>query len=463
MFKNKYPIIMLMLLSLSTIMAKAQVTGRLKISANNRFFTTANAKPFFWLGDTGWLLFSKMNREDAEAYLENRRKLGFNVVQVMGVHSVSSVNIYGDSALVNRNVGTPNITPGSSFNDKNAYDFWDHVDYIVDAAAKKGIYIAIVPVWGGNVKKKAVNAANAKAYARFLAERYKSRPNIIWMNGGDIKGSDFTDVWKTIGSTLRQYDPGRLITYHPFGRTQSSTWFHNEPWLDFNTFQSGHQDYAQDTAKGYVNYAEDNWHYVQDDYARKPAKPVLDAEPSYEDIPHGLHDTLQPRWQADDLRRYAYWSVFAGASGFTYGNNAVMQMRKADEKGGAYGAKVSWQQAILHPGAAQMQYIKKLMLSRPYLERVPDQSLIPQDQGEKYNRLLATRGNNYAFVYTYNGRNMIIDATKLQGSKIKASWYNPRNGEFTAINTSAKSGAMKFDPPGEVKDGNDWVLVLDAI
>lgn len=463
MLKNKYLLTALLLLNLMATTAMAQVTGRLKVSANKRFFTTANGKPFFWLGDTGWLLFSKMNREDAETYLENRRRLGFNVVQVMGIHSVGSVNIYGDSALINRNVGTPKLTPGNSFDDKEAYDFWDHVDYIVDVAAKKGIYIAIVPVWGGNVKRKAVNQTNAKAYAKFLAERYKSRLNIIWMNGGDIKGSDFTDVWKTIGSTLRQYDPNSLITYHPFGRTQSSTWFHNEPWLDFNTFQSGHQDYAQDTAKGYVNYAEDNWHYVQDDYARKPAKPVLDAEPSYEDIPHGLHDTLQPRWQAQDLRRYAYWSVFAGASGFTYGNSAVMQMRKADEKGGAYGAKVSWQQAILHPGAAQMQYMKKLMLMRPYLERVPDQTLIAQEQGERYNRLLATRGKKYAFVYTYNGRNMVINATPLQGSKIKASWYNPRNGETTSIGTLAKSSAMKFDPPGEVQNGNDWVLILDAI
>jgi len=463
MFKSKYLITELVLFNLMVVTAMAQTSGRLKISANKRYFTTAAGKPFFWLGDTGWLLFSKMNREDAETYLENRRKLGFNVIQVMGVHSVGAVNIYGDSALVNRNVGSPKLTPGSSFDDKDAYDFWDHVDYVVDLAAKKGIYIAIVPVWGGNVKKKAVNVTNAKAYAKFLAERYKSRPNIIWMNGGDVKGSDFIDVWKTIGSTLHQHDPGRLITYHPFGRTQSSKWFHNEPWLYFNTFQSGHRDYVQDTAKNDLNYGEDSWRYVQADYARKPAKPVLDAEPSYEDIPHGLHDTLQPRWQADDLRRYAYWSVFAGASGFTYGNNAVMQMRKSDEKGGAYGAKVSWQQAILHPGAAQMQYMKKLMLSRPYLERVPDKSLIAQGQGEKYNRLLATRGNKYAFIYSYNGRNMVINATKLQGSKIKASWYNPRNGEVTLINTFAKGSAMKFDPPGEVKDGNDWILVLDAI
>jgi hypothetical protein len=464
MLNKKLIVVALLVLSFGQgVYASAPLVSRLKISANHRYFTTATGKPFFWLGDTGWLLFSKLNQEDAEIYLEDRRKKGFNVIQVMVLHSVGAVNIYGDTALAHRNVSKPKVTHGSSFANKEEYDFWDHVDYIVDLAAKKGIYIAMVPVWGGNVKAKLVNDKDAAVYAKFLAQRYKSRANIIWMNGGDIKGSDFTDVWNAIGSTLHQYDPGRLITYHPFGRTQSSTWFHNKKWLSFNTFQSGHRDYAQDTSLKDHKYGEDSWKYVTVDYNLKPVKPVLDAEPSYEDIPHGLHDTLQPRWTADDLRRYAYWSVFAGACGFTYGNNAVMQMRKADEKGGAYGAKVSWQQAIEHPGASQMKFLKQLMLSRRYFERVPNQSLIAGQQGEKYDRLIATGGKRYAFVYTYNARNMEINTTGLQGSKIKASWYNPRNGEYTPIGNFAKKKLLSFIPPGEKKLGNDWVLVLDAI
>jgi hypothetical protein len=59
----------------------------LKIAANHRYFM-ADGKPFFWLGDTGWLLFSKLNREEAEQYLDTRSKQGFNVIQVMVVHSI---------------------------------------------------------------------------------------------------------------------------------------------------------------------------------------------------------------------------------------------------------------------------------------------------------------------------------------------------------------------------------------
>ena len=44
--------------------------------------------------------------------------------------------------------------------------YWDHVDFIIDEAAKRGIYMALVPVWGGNIKY--VNEEQAKIYATFL-------------------------------------------------------------------------------------------------------------------------------------------------------------------------------------------------------------------------------------------------------------------------------------------------------
>nr|GFC05114.1 hypothetical protein [Tanacetum cinerariifolium] len=206
-----------------------------------------------------------------------------------------------------------------------------------------------------------------------------------------------------------------------------------------------------------------NWKYQQADYALKPVKPSIDGEPSYEGIPQGLHDITQPRWTDADVRRYGYWSVFAGAFGYTYGQNSVMQMHSSFDKGSAYGSSELWSSAIHAPGSAQMQYLKDLMLSRPgYFERVPDQSLIAGDAGQKYNRLLATRGKNYAFIYTYNGREMKVNLGKIAGAKVKASWYSPRDGKTTAIGTFANKGTREFNPPGEQKDGNDWVLVLDG-
>ena len=108
----------------------SQVQHRLNISSNKRFFVDEKQQPFFWLGDTGWLLFGRLSREEAEHYLEDRRKKGFNVIQVMLLHTLSVVNYYGDSALRNRNVSTPVTTPGNSFKDAAQYDFWDHVSIL---------------------------------------------------------------------------------------------------------------------------------------------------------------------------------------------------------------------------------------------------------------------------------------------------------------------------------------------
>src|SRR5436190_927476 len=441
--------------------SNAQVK-QLKISANKRFFSTTDGKPFFWLGDTGWLLFVKCTREDAIQYLETRKQQGFNVVQVMVLHDMNNTkNVYGDLALINEDVSKPNTTYGNTFSNAEQYDYWDHVDFIVNEAAKRGIYMAMVPVCGSNVKSGKVNVQQAEAYAKFLVHRYKNSYNIIWLNGGDVRGTEGLDVWKAIGTTLKKYNARTLVTYHPRGRTSSSDWFHNEAWLDFNMFQSGHKDYAQDTVSTESrHYGEDNWKYTETDYRLMPVKPTMDGEPSYENIPHGLHDSLQPRWTAADLRRYAYWSVFAGGAGFTYGGNGVMQFNKMGDWTANYGVAADWKKSILSPGATQMNFLKKLMLGKSYYDRVPAQELVI-DNGEKYERILATKGKSYALFYVYNGREFKVAMDKLKFYPSKAGWFNPKNGETKWMTEYRNTKDKKFDPPGEKENGNDWVLILE--
>lgn len=461
---NKICIVTFCLFICLTVYADAQQrkTLPLRVSSNGRYFETSDGKPFFWVGDTGWLLFTRLTREETEQYLTDRQQKGFNVIQVMVLPGVGAANIYGDSALIARNVGRPLTTTGNQFPDTTQYDYWDHIDFVIAKAAEKGLYMALVPVWGSPVKSGLVTEKDATSYASFLAKRYKDQPNIIWMNGGDIKGSDSMNVWVAIGNTLHKQDPGHLVTYHPRGRTQSSDWFHNASWLDFNMFQSGHRRYDQDTSAADKKYGEDNWKYVTADYNRKPVKPVIDGEPSYEGIPQGLHDTLEPFWKDCDVRRYAYWSVFAGACGYTYGHNAVMQMHKHGDGRGVYGVREFWETAINSPGAGQMIHLKKLIYSRSYTDRVPDQALVP-DSATGYQHLLATRGKDYAFVYTYTGRNIPVNMGRIAGSRVKASWYDPRNGNTSEIGIYPNKGVMVFDPPGEEQNGNDWVLVMDKV
>lgn len=429
-----------------------------KLSENNRFLSHASGSPFFWVGDTVWWLLHRLDRAEVEEFLENRRKKGFNVVQFMVVRDLNNTtNAHGDSAFVGGDVTKPLLTEGSDPQNPDQYDFWDHADYVVDTAATKGIQAGIIAVWNSAVGAAA--GEKGRIYAQWLSDRYKGRPNVIWLNGGDTDGGMSQDTWKTLGSTFRAADPTRLITFHPKGRMRSAEWYHSEPWLDFNMFQSGHQDYEQDSG----GFGPDSYRYVELDYKMVPPKPTLDGEPSYEAIPHGLHDGSKPLWDEDDVRRYAYWSVFAGACGFTYGHNAVMQLYEPGDSGARYSVKDHWRDAMDAPGATQLVHLKKLMLSRPYFERIPDQSLISGTNGVKYEYLIATRGDRYAFVYTYTGRTLPIAMGKIPGTSVKATWYDPRTGAQMDIGPVENQGTREFDPPGEPKEGNDWVLVLDSL
>ena len=442
-----------------TFLAAAQAMPRLVVSANKRFLQTSDGKPFFWLGDTAWLLFKNLDRADAERYLDDRQRKGFNVVQVMVLHTAGDRNAYGDPALIGSDPSRPAVTPGASFEDPEQYDFWDHVDWVVDAAGARNIRVGMVAAWGSIVRNQTLNEKNVREYTRFLAERYKDKPNIIWITGGDTYVDRNTEVWRAMGETFRKIDSSHLITFHPFGRTQSSTGFHNEPWLDFNMFQSGHRRYGQDDTPNAKE--EDSWRYVAEDYTRTPPKPTIDGEPSYEAIPQGLHDWKEPLWIDKDVRRYAYWSVFAGAFGHTYGHAAVMSMRKPSAGRGPQGNQKPWSEGIQDPGAGQMQWLKKLMLSRPYFERVPDQGIIAGQNGSRYDYVIATRGTGYAFVYSYSGRPFEVRMGRISGKTVRASWFDPRTGGPTEIGAFPNTGTRTFTPPGNPQPGNDWVLVLD--
>jgi len=428
--------------------------GPLKVSEDEHFLKHSNGAPFFWLGETAWLLPQRLNREEVEFYLEKCRINGFNVVQIQVLNDVPSINSYGQYSMNNGfNFGNIDI--------KGKYGYWDHMDYIVKTAAEKGIYIGMVCIWGGLVKSGKMTINQARSYGTFLANRYSGQPNIIWIIGGDITGDVKTAEWNTLAESIKLIDKDHLMTFHPRGRTSSATWFNNEKWLDFNMFQSGHRRYGQ--RMGDENYPieenteEDNWRYVESAYGKIPHKPVLDGEPSYEDIPQGLHDPSEPRWTAANVRRYAYWSVFAGAFGHTYGNNSIMQMLKPGVTG-AYGATKYWYDALNDPGFSQMKYLKKLILSFPYFERIPDQRIIAGSNGVQHDRIIATRGNDYLLVYNYTGIKMNIDLTRISGEKKKVWWYNPRNGELEYIGVfDSKVTSFQHDKVGTAD--NDYILI----
>ena len=459
--KNRLMIAALMVLATLNTFAAGKIykpwsNGPLKVSDNNLYIVHENGTPFFWMGNTAWLLPERLNREEAAYFLSKDREAGYNVEQIQVLNAIPTFNVYGHQAN-NAEFDFSKVSKPS------VYGYWEHLDYIVDVAEQNGIYIAMDCIWGSMLKQ--MDVKKAESLGKFLAQRYKDKPNIIWMIGGDIMGDKSPEVWDALARPTKKIDKNHIMTFHPRGRTTSAWWYNDREWMDFNMFQSGHRRYGQRNGDGdYTmkdNTEEDNWRYVDMSFEKEPLRPVIDGEPSYEDIPQGLHDFSAPRWQDYDVRRYAYWAVFGGCFGHTYGHNSVMQFIRPG-LGASFGAEKPWWDAMKDPGYNQMKYLKWLILSFPFTERRADQSIIAGANGERYDRIIATRGNDYLLVYNYSGKPMDIDLGKISGSKKKVWWMNPTNGQLT-YHGEYESKVTTFTDDGAYLRESDRVLIaIDA-
>jgi hypothetical protein len=433
----------------------------LKISDNRRFLVTTEGKPFFYLGDTAWELLHRLDRPQADRYLEDRAKKGFTVIQAVALAELDGLNDpnpYGHRPLVNRDPTRPDVKDGP------ANDYWDRVDYIVQKANSLGLVIGMLPTWGDKWNKKwgigpeIFTPDNAEAYGRWLGKRY-AKAGIIWILGGDrpIENDTHRMIVERMAAGLRQGDGGaHLCTFHPTGGHGSAEYFHDAKWLDFNMRQNGH-----------VTEYTGRYEQTRIDYDRQPTKPVIDGEPIYEDHPVSFAADKLGHSVSADVRRPLYWNLFSGAFGHTYGHHSVWQMWSPG-KNPINNPLMPWSEAIEQPGAGQMQHGRALIESRPFLTRIPDDSVIVTDRvatsvpGAGRYRFKATRdeAGSYAMVYAPVGRSFQVRMEVIRGPTIKAWWFNPRDGKASLIGEFTNQGKREFTPPdkGELLD---WVLVLD--
>jgi hypothetical protein len=434
----------------------------LKVSDNRRFLVTAEGQPFFWLGDTAWELFHRSSREEAVRYLRKRAEQRFTVIQTVALaefDGLNEPNAYGHRPLLNNDPATPDVKDGPD------NDYWDHVDFIVKQAGSLGLHVGLLPTWGDKwridrgIGPEVFTPQNAEAYGVWLGRRYRDTPNIIWILGGDraIGTEPHRDIIRAMARGLGNGDGGaHLMTFHPPGGNGSSTWFHDDEWLDFNMRQNGHV--AEFTGR---------YDQTRADYDRTPVKPVLDGEPIYEDHPVSFDAKRLGHSISSDVRRPLYWNLFTGAFGHTYGHHSVWQMWTPTRKP-VNNPLLAWDEAIDQPGAAQMQHGRALMESRPFLSRVPDPEIIVTGRvptsvpGAGRYQFTSTRDQDgsYAMVYAPVGRLFTVRMSVIKGPKVKAWWFNPRTGAATSIGTFPNTGEREFTPPdkGEMLD---WILVLD--
>ncbi len=457
-----------------------QAKPLLKVSDNKRYLAFEDGKPFFWMGGTAWGMPEWLTREEVDLYLENRKEKGFNVIQICAFwgkrkedpvrFTTNPPNAYGFKAFKEKDgkpdTGSPWVVEGGTPQSPN--DHWDHVEYIIQAAAGKKMFIALLPVWGRRYvngthpgfSEKLFSISQMSSYGEFLGARYKGYDNIIWVLGGDVApdtGGDFLPHYRAMAEGIVKGITGKpvkwneasplwddaLMTYHPDGTPlkNSSAWFHNDPWLDFNMIETwGNRDQIYTAVR-------------QDYELKNPVKPVVMGEPAYEGVKEQNGNVT-----GIDMRRQAYQSFFAGAAGFTYG-----VYRDENGNGPLFSPYKGWEELLNMEGAESMKWMKLFCLTHnwPYWEPANELFLSGRGRGELEKTAMISRPGDRWFIYFPDRSLATLNLIKYRKSleTVSARWYRPSTGEYSMSNQYriAKRG-INLVPPYHWTDA---VLILN--
>lgn len=419
----------------------------LRIREDGYRIVDAHGNAWFYMADTAWELFHRLNREEAFTYLQDRAEKSFNAVQAVILAELDGLR----TPNANGDVPLKDMDP-TRWNEP----YFAYVDEVVRQANALGLVMALLPTWGDKWNQKwgegpeIFTPENAEEFGRMVGERYKNDA-VIWVLGGDRnpEAPAHYEIIDAMARGLRSAST-HLITYHPMGGHSSGEFWHDRDWLDFNMCQSGHSRDA------------DTVGFARTDLARTPAKPHLDGEPAYEDLvqrfwelnpggpwPEVSPDVLAGRGFLDDadVRNKLYLSILAGSCGHTYGNNGVWQMWSPGRKPNIP-ARFDWRRSLRAVGAGQIEHARRLFLSRDFgsLEPLANQGAVA---------LARCREGRYLLAYSPEGQPFSIDLAWVEGYDV-ARWYDPRTGEFSG--PFHPEGALQ--PPSTGR-GNDWVLVVD--
>jgi hypothetical protein len=393
-------------------------TTAIKISDNGHYFLDWEGRPFFWQGDTEWELFRYFTAAEAKALLIERKKQGFNVIQVMvnGVFpewgSAKGMKAWnGLQAWKNSNPLTP---------DENYYK---RVDSIVAIADQLEIILVMGVYHAKDFDAGRITVLNAKQWAVWIAKRYKYSKNIIYSM---YPHADFASlpVIRTVVQGILESDGGNhLITMHPDPSPASSSFIHTEFWLSFNTLQTWSTDLM-------------NYDMVRSDYVRLPLKPVVNGEARYEE-----EDGVTPF----EVRRAGYWSYLAGGF-YSYGHRDNWKSPQ------------TWRNWYATPGALQIKIMGDFFRSIDWWKIVHDQMIF-----EKWiNGNVAARSSDGEWIVAYltDKEPVTIKLNSITASVYTVGWWiNPLTGERIQIGTFATSENRIFMIP---EGWQDAILFLDG-
>lgn len=438
--------------------------GFLKPSANNRYLTYADGKPFYWLGDTHWSGFNIAERFNQsndvrftsmfKGMIDRRQQQGFTVWKA---ETFANNNEQGNPA---RNEGGPAWMNGRFFIDLNPA-FWQNIDQRILYLASKGMIISMAQGIGRSMKNASVESDH-KRLARYILARYGAYPT-VWITAqefNDDASGSCGECWARVAAYVYDLDPyKRANSMH--NCYKNPIVYHNQSWYGFVTLQQSHN----------IASSVDHW---LTQYNAEPPRPVLEDEANYEDIiPWYGGGKITPKWKT---RQSAWQSQIGGTFGFTYGAQGIWwacyTTQDTNYNCGNGSDARAWNTAIDFPVGEQMSLMAQFWTSFDWWSLAPDENAIiwlstPKDTQKPYQK---SDGNNRTLVIAYlplqlNGTVYNGTVTNLSPTGVYISqWFNPRNGTYTTIDkgwTPTKGGLWNI--PTQPTSSDDWVLKIQRI
>ena len=449
---------------------EGQVVFPVRISDNKRYLVDQQNKPFPILGRTAWFAIS-LTEEGYKKFLANSIAHGCNAIEVsimthwpMGNHA--PFNGRGDIPFTKR-------LNGADWDGKLLYNqisneapdllmpnekYWNYIDEFLSYCESQGVLVFMFPAYVGYDGKEqgwmqellANGTKRTETYGAWIATRFKNRKNLVWMLLGDM--GKFTPEQKAVEAALirgLKSVHGQSVEYS----AEASSGMNAADQPDFGSEMTLNGSYTWEL-KVPVPYI------ARKAYAHHAVMPsFLLEEPYDEEGPDGNNynpNAIQP------VRRFEWWGWLSTIGGYIAGNAYIWQF-----------VDPIWQQHLNTQAALDMSRLNVFIQSIPWWELVPSglngmKTLITDasnvDTAANYVSAAASPHGGLLVAYIPPGHRggITVDMTVFR-NKVYGRWFDPTNGQYTSVSTSAldHAGTHSFNPPGKNAAGDaDWVLVL---
>jgi hypothetical protein len=441
------------------------------LTPGGRTLQDRNGVPFPILGRTAWFVLS-LAAADYQTFINDTVARGYNAIELHVLdHDPRGNNppFAGNGSLpfLRRLDGT-SWTGASTTTTTTMPDFgtpneayWAFVDTFLAYCQSRGLLVFLFPAYvgfqgGGQgwLQEMVGNGpAKMQTYGAFIANRYKTQPNIVWMMGGDM------GTGANLFSTAQTAVESALLTGLNSVAARQSVQFSAE-WNSESIATDQATFGASMTLNGAYSWSGDVNTQGRRAYARTPVTPAFLLEEPYDE--EGADGNRVNLSATQPVRRFQWWGWLNTIGGVISGNGFIWTFN------------TGWQNHLDTVGAQDMARLNAFIKSLPWYQLVPSgldgmKTLIVAGGGAPgeagYVSAAATPTGTWLVAYVPPAHigTITVDLTALGGTA-RARWFNPTTAVYTAIGNVPvpNTGTMAFTPPGNNGSGQaDWVLVLD--